>query len=101
MDLEVIRGIIGFCQGSFPIRYLRIPVEDSRLSIAQFSPLIDKISSYISAWAGANLSYDGRTELIKSVLQGVECFWLSILLILPGVKAKIDQLCKNFLWRSN
>ena len=97
-DLETIKGITGFSQGSFPFRYLGILVANSRLTIAQYNPLIDRISNSISAWAGATLSYAGRTELIKSVLQGVECFWLSILPIPTGVKSKIVQLCRNFLW---
>ncbi|GFY92965.1 hypothetical protein Acr_08g0013610 [Actinidia rufa] len=96
--MEIIKAITSFSQGSFPFRYLGIPVADSRLSIAQYSPMIDKVSGYISAWAGANLSYAGRLELIKSVLQGVECFWLSILPTPAGVQAKIIQLCRNFLW---
>ncbi|GFZ19419.1 hypothetical protein Acr_28g0001240 [Actinidia rufa] len=97
-DLDSIKSITGFSQGSFPFRYLGIPVADSRLTIGQFSPFIDKISDYISAWAGASLSYAGRTELIKSVLQGVECFWLSVLPIPSGVRSKVTQLCRNFLW---
>ncbi|GFY91271.1 hypothetical protein Acr_07g0014670 [Actinidia rufa] len=97
-DTEIIERTTGFNQGIFPFKYLGIPVAASRLSIAQFSPFIDKISGYISAWAGASLSYAGRTELIKSVLQGVECFWLSILPIPVGVRNKITQLCRNFLW---
>ena len=48
--------------------------------------------------ADSTLSYAGRTELVKSVLQGVKCFWLSIIPIPAGVRAKIDQLCRNFLW---
>ena len=96
-DLEIIEGITGFPQGSFPFRFLGIPVSGSSLSIGQYSPLFDKISDKINAWAGATLSYAGRTELIKSVLQGVECFWLAILPIPAGVKAKIVQLCRNFL----
>ena len=70
----------------------------SRLTIEQFRPLILKISDYISVWAGATLSYAGRSELIKAVLQGVECFWLSILPIPGGVRDKITSLCRNFLW---
>ncbi|GFY91584.1 hypothetical protein Acr_07g0017800 [Actinidia rufa] len=97
-DLEAIKEITGFAQGVFPFKYLGIPVAASRLTIAQFSPLIDKISDCISAWAGASLSYAGRTELIKSVLQGVECYWLSILPIPVGVRTKIIHLCRNFLW---
>ena len=98
LDTDTIKGISGFSQGTFPFRYLGIPVAASRLTISQFSPMIDKISGYISAWAGANLSYAGRTELVKSVLQGVECFWLSILPIPAGVREKVVQLCRNFLW---
>ncbi|GFZ21539.1 hypothetical protein Acr_29g0007010 [Actinidia rufa] len=100
-DMEAIKDITKFSQGSFPFRYFGIPVADSRLRISQYSPLIDKITNYISAWARAYLSYAGRTELVKSVLQGVECFWLSILSIPAGVKAKIIQLCRNFLWSVN
>ncbi|GFZ08668.1 hypothetical protein Acr_20g0004760 [Actinidia rufa] len=54
-----------------------------------------------STQQGANLSYAGRTELVKSVLQGVECFWLSIIPIPAGVRSKIIQLCRNFLWSGN
>ena len=97
-ELETIKRITGFALGAFPFKYLGIPVAASRLTIAQFSPLMDKISDYISAWAGASLSYAGRTELIRSVLQGVECYWLTILPIPTGVRKKITQLCRNFLW---
>ena len=101
MDLDSIKDITGFPQGTFPFRYLGIPIADSRLTIAQFSPLLDKIQGYISAWAGANLSYAGRIELVKSVLQGVECFWLSILPIPAGIQAKIVKHCWSFLWSGN
>ncbi|GFZ21562.1 hypothetical protein Acr_29g0007240 [Actinidia rufa] len=68
-DIEEIKSITGFRMGEFPLRYL-----------------------------GASLSYAGRSELVKSVLQGVKCFWLSILPIPVGVKDKIISLCRNFLW---
>ena len=97
-DIEEIKSITGFRMGEFPFRYLGILVVASKLTIEQFSPLISKISEYISAWAGASLSYTSRSELVKSVLQGVECFWLSILPIPVGVKDKIISLCQNFLW---
>ncbi|GFS31042.1 hypothetical protein Acr_00g0015330 [Actinidia rufa] len=97
-DLEAIKEITGFAQGVFSFKYLGISVAASRLTIAQFSPLNDKVSDCISVWAGTSLSYTGRTELIKSVLQAVECYWLSILPIPVGVRKKITQLCRNFLW---
>lgn len=47
------------------------------------------------------LSYAGRAELIKSILQGVECFWLSILPIPAAVIDRIIRLCRRFLWNSS
>ena len=101
MDLDAIKDITSFTQGTFPFRYLGIPIAASRLTIAQFSPLLNRMQGYISAWAGANLSFAGRTELVKYILQGIVCFWLSILPIPAGVRAKIVQQCKNFLWSGN
>ncbi|GFS35677.1 hypothetical protein Acr_00g0041410 [Actinidia rufa] len=95
---EEMEKITGFNIGQYPFRYLGILVAASRLTIDQFSPLISKISEYINAWVGSTLSYAGRSELIKLVLQGVECFWLSILPIPTGVIGKIISLCRNFLW---
>jgi len=47
---------------------------------------------------GKHLSYAGRLELIKSVVQGMVQFWISIFPI-PGVVInKITSLCRNFLW---
>ena len=71
-DMEQIKAITGFPLGRFPFRYLGIPVAASRLSIEQFSPLISRISEHISSWAGAYLSYPGRSELIGSILRGVD-----------------------------
>ncbi|XP_057509176.1 uncharacterized protein LOC130791871 [Actinidia eriantha] len=97
VDMEEIKAITCFNFIKFPFRYLGIPMATSRLTIEQFNPLIAKISEYISTWAGASLLYAGRSELIRSMLQGVECFWLSILHILVGVRDKIISLCRNFL----
>ncbi|GFZ21498.1 hypothetical protein Acr_29g0006600 [Actinidia rufa] len=61
-ELETIKRITGFALGAFLFKYLGIPMAASRLTIAQFSPFMDKILDYI------------RAELIRSVLQGVECY---------------------------
>ncbi|GFS35505.1 hypothetical protein Acr_00g0040240 [Actinidia rufa] len=95
-DMDTIKEITGFTQGSFPFRYLGIPVADSRLTIAQYGPLIDKITGHISAWAGANLSYVGRIELIKSVLQGQSAFGSPSSQLQPGFKPKSSSFAGIF-----
>ena len=75
-----------------------LPVAATKLTMAQFNPLVDRIAGSIRAWTGRTLSYAGRCELIKSIFQGVERFWSSSLPIPVGVRDKIIQLCRNFLW---
>ncbi|XP_052177540.1 uncharacterized protein LOC127791595 [Diospyros lotus] len=83
-----------------PFRYLGVPLAAQKLKISHYVPFVDKVAAYINAWSSATLSYAGRTELIRAVLQGVECFWLSILSIPSAVIVRIVRLCRVFLWNS-
>ncbi|GAA0148411.1 hypothetical protein LIER_42999 [Lithospermum erythrorhizon] len=49
-------------------------------------------------WGNFTLSYTGRLELISSVIQGVESFWLRAYPIPPAIVSKITSLCTSFLW---
>lgn len=60
--------------GTLPVKYLGVPLNGQKLKLAQFAPLIDSINGCIDAWKGHTLSYAGRLELIKSVIQGVVGF---------------------------
>ncbi|GFZ11471.1 hypothetical protein Acr_22g0008690 [Actinidia rufa] len=97
-DLEAIKSISGISEGRFPFRYLGLPVASTKLTIAQFHPFTDRIAGYLNAWAGMKLSYAGRCELIRSILQGVECFWLASLYIPAGIRDRLIRMCRNFLW---
>ncbi|GFY85594.1 hypothetical protein Acr_04g0003320 [Actinidia rufa] len=85
-DLEAIKAISGFSEGRFPFRYLGLLVASTKLTIAQFHSFTDKIAGYLNAWAGMKLSYAGRCELIRFILQGMECFWLASLQSLLGLE---------------
>ena len=99
-DLEHIQQMTNFTTGAMPFRYLGIPLAAEKLKSMHFAPFVDKIASYINAWTRCSLSYAGRAELIRAVLQGVECFWLSILPIPAAVIDRITRLCRAFLWGS-
>ncbi|KAI5658607.1 hypothetical protein M9H77_27400 [Catharanthus roseus] len=51
-----------------------IPLLGVYLKVVDYAPLIDKISKTLLAWAGLNLSYVGRLEVIHSMIQGEEGF---------------------------
>ncbi|XP_057958536.1 uncharacterized protein LOC131151298 [Malania oleifera] len=96
-DLEDIREAIGFAVGEFPFRYLGIPFASTRLNSAQYGSLVNKIASLFGSWPGNLISYTGKLELISSVIQGVECFWLAIFPLPKAVLGHIVKLCRSFL----
>ncbi|XP_010412410.1 PREDICTED: uncharacterized protein LOC104698699 [Camelina sativa] len=51
---------ICFKLGSLPIRYLGLPLMHRKLRIAEYKPLIDKISANFTNWSTRALSYAGR-----------------------------------------
>lgn len=67
-----IINITVFSPGRLPFRYLGTPLAYSRLKSSDYSLLVDAISARINAWPRHSLSYAGKIELIRSVLQGVE-----------------------------
>ncbi|CAH9111778.1 unnamed protein product [Cuscuta europaea] len=97
-ELNYILHMIDFKEGSFPVRYLGIPLAHLKISVAQYAPLLDSITNYITAWNTRTLSYAGRVELIKSVIQGVHSFWLQALPIPKAVLDRITYICRIFLW---
>ncbi|KAL2250196.1 UNVERIFIED_CONTAM: hypothetical protein Sindi_2493300 [Sesamum indicum] len=99
-ELDEILARTAFARGEMPIRYLGIPLAAQRLSVNNYSPLVDQIANCISKWKSKSLSYAGRLELVRSVIQGVECFWLQVFPLPAVVIEKIHRLCRNFLWNS-
>ena len=99
-DLNVMLADSRFSIGELPFRYLGIPLAAEQLKVIHYGPLLDKISDSIKAWTASSLSYAGRLELIRAVLQGIECFWLSILPAPAAILEKIYRLCRHFLWNS-
>ncbi|XP_022856113.1 uncharacterized protein LOC111377272 [Olea europaea var. sylvestris] len=48
----------------------------------------------------SSLSYTETELFVRAILQGVECFWLSISSIPATVSSKIINMCQSFLWGS-
>ncbi|KAL0416630.1 UNVERIFIED_CONTAM: hypothetical protein Slati_3494900 [Sesamum latifolium] len=99
-ELDGILARTEFTRGEMPVRYLGLPLAAQRLSVTDYSPLVDWIANCISKWTVKSLFFVGRLELIGSVIQGVECFWLQCFPLPAAVVDKIHQLCRNFLWNS-
>lgn len=88
----------GFEVGKLPIRYLGLPLMHRKLRLAEYEPLITKISSRFRGWAVKALSFAGRAQLIASVIYGTVNFWMTSFMIPIGCIKKIESLCSRFLW---
>jgi hypothetical protein len=62
-------------EGSFPVRYLGVPLITSRLSAADCESLVSKISARIDSWLVRHLSFAGQLQLITSVLFSLQVFF--------------------------
>jgi hypothetical protein len=60
-----IAHVFSFPVGSFPIKYLGVPLHFEKLKRENIKPLVDKIMQKISGWKGRLLSYATRvTRLV-------------------------------------
>lgn len=87
-------------QSGMPFKYLGIPLASEKLQIMDYSSLMDSLIKKIKSWPKNTLSYLGKANFITSVLQGVECFCMSILLSPCGIIDHIYRICKMFMWTS-
>ncbi|XP_074298723.1 uncharacterized protein LOC141629648 [Silene latifolia] len=88
----------GFSEGTFPFRYLGIPLHSSRNSFDNYGALINKIQTQLHHWTTNFFSYAGRAQLLHSVIFCLTYFWCATVLLPKNVVKLINKLCKNFFW---
>ena len=69
-------GILECTEGTFPIKYLGIPLHYDKLRREDIQPLIDKIIKRMAGWRGKLLSYKGRPVLIQAYLASIPIYLL-------------------------
>ncbi|KAL2247880.1 UNVERIFIED_CONTAM: hypothetical protein Sindi_2640300 [Sesamum indicum] len=96
---EEMLGALKFQEGVLPMRYLRLPLLSSRLTVVDCSPLLLKIDKRIAGWEGMALSYAGRVQIIKSVLLSLSLYWASAFILPKIVINEIEKRLRTFLWK--
>ncbi|KAL0288048.1 UNVERIFIED_CONTAM: hypothetical protein Sradi_7109300 [Sesamum radiatum] len=100
-DRQGILDLMGFQEGSLPIRYLGSPLTSSRLTVADCQPLIDKLADRLTGWNHLNLSLAGRAQLLKSVLSSLHLYWASIFVLPKSIIKVIEGKMRAFLWKGS
>lgn len=85
-------------QGQFPFCYLGIPLYSKKHNALECRTLVDKVTARLHCWFAKLLSYAGRVELVKSVICGIQAFWMQIFCLPRKVLKLINMACCEFIW---
>jgi hypothetical protein len=88
--------LFGCKKGSFPFKYLGIPMHFRKLNNKNWEMIEERIEKKLSSWKGKYLSIGGRLVLINSVLSSLPMFMLSFFEISKGVLEKINYFQSRF-----
>ncbi|KAJ9536550.1 hypothetical protein OSB04_un000302 [Centaurea solstitialis] len=97
-EKDAIIQCLPFRIGTFPIRYLGVPLSPVALKISDYGGLIARVQSRLQNWKCKFLSFGGRKQLISSVLQSLQLYWMGVFLFPSGVLHDLERLCRDFLW---
>lgn len=98
IDLQMILQDFQCPVKPFPIKYLGMPLSDSRLKRADHQPILDAFHKRFKGWQHNMVSIDGRLAHIKQILSAMPVFQM-ISINMPVWLAKaIDKLRRGYLW---
>ncbi|XP_078152676.1 uncharacterized protein LOC144547863 [Carex rostrata] len=96
---EAMSDIFGSKVSHLPLKYLGVPLSDKKLSTADWSCIIDKVTKKLQGWVGNLLSIGGRLTLVNSVLTAIPLYMLSLYKMPVKVRQQIDRIRRRFLWQ--
>ncbi|KAJ9536677.1 hypothetical protein OSB04_un000150 [Centaurea solstitialis] len=97
-EQQAILHCLPFRLGTFPIRYLGVPLSPHHLKVADYGGLITKVKARVQNWKVKYLSFGGRKQLIISVLQSLQLYWMAIYLFPSSVVHELEAIFRSFLW---
>ncbi|XP_062103860.1 uncharacterized protein LOC133814975 [Humulus lupulus] len=97
-ERRIIAQDIQLPEGSFPLRYLGVPMRPTKWRHEDCEIIIHKIRLKLLSWTSRHLSYAGRVLLIHSVLFGLRNYWMSVFIFPQSIVKEVEKLCRVFLW---
>ena len=89
---------VGCLHSSPPFTYLGFPLGDYMNRCSAWKPVIEKIQNRLASWKAKILSRAGRLTLIKSVLNTLPVYLMSMFKMSKSIALKIVKLQRRFFW---
>lgn len=96
--MQGISSILPFQVGALPFRYLGVPLSSKRLAVSDFNLLVAKVRARILNWKSKFISFGGRLQLMRSVLESLQLYWMMVFTIPSSVVQDFERLFWDFLW---
>ncbi|XP_059451038.1 uncharacterized protein LOC132181824 [Corylus avellana] len=93
-----VNGVLKLAPIPARAKYLGIPLFISRNKKDSFSELKDRIFAKVTGWKARLLSQAARTTLLKSVLNAIPTYFMSLFLIPKSLCSEIDSVLRKFWW---
>jgi hypothetical protein len=77
---------------------LGVPIFKGKPKAIYFQPLVDKIKIKLASWKASLLSYPGRCKVIKSVVQSMMIYSISIYSWHVSLIKELERYLRKFLW---
>lgn len=97
-DKQRLLDILGFNQGTFPVRYLGLPLSPTVLKPRDCSRLIEVVETMIAAWKIKLLSIPGRIQLFQWGIMGNFNFWNLSARLPATILNQLDHIAYNYMW---
>jgi hypothetical protein len=83
------------CQvGTFPMKYLGVPVTYRNLRVSDLDPLDKKFIKKLDAWVGGANSSGGRLTLVNACLSSLPSYFM----LCKKFLEKMDKHRRHFFW---
>lgn len=90
--------ILGFRKGELPTKYLGTMLDLSSLWVANWKPIIEKLKKRLENWSFRSLNTAARLVLLKTTLQSIPIYPLSVMVLPKRVCTKMNEIYRKFLW---
>ncbi|KAJ0806197.1 putative RNA-directed DNA polymerase [Helianthus annuus] len=98
VEVEEMANWIGCKADYIPFKYLGLTVGANMNRINNWRPVYDIFEKRLSLWKAALLSIGGRVTLIRSVLESLPTYYMSIYKAPVKVVKDLESIITKFLW---
>lgn len=97
-DVAAVRSTPNCQVGSFPCKYLGLPLTLRKQRASQLSYLVDLLAAHLPSWRASTLPKSGRLLLVQSVLCAIPIHAMMALDIPQKTLLAMTKICRGFLW---